>query len=219
MSDLYSDLGVPKDADEAALKKARNAAARRHHPDNGAEPSVEKFDKAQRAFLVLSDPGRRSEYDRTGSTHTASEAIEESQARGLVTQAITAAAVAEIKDQMGRPQGKVKVATFDVRQQALNVLSEQARNAAQAITNQQDAISRLEEVQRRLTGGDGVLSEIITGQIGFLRQVIPQLEANGRITRRAVEIVSVYGYRVDPEPVGLSGLRQYTHDMGFSLFS
>ncbi len=66
MTDLYDELGVPRDADTDTLKRARNAAARQHHPDHGGDR--EQFERVQRAYLVLSDPERRARYDATGET-------------------------------------------------------------------------------------------------------------------------------------------------------
>ena len=34
--DFYAILGVPKDADQAAIKKAYRKLARKHHPDQNA---------------------------------------------------------------------------------------------------------------------------------------------------------------------------------------
>src|ERR1044072_1935108 len=74
---LYEDLGVPKDADEKAIKRARNRKARAHHPDQG-DGNADAFNAAQRAYVVLINPVRRAEYDRTGN---AEEVIDNSLAR------------------------------------------------------------------------------------------------------------------------------------------
>ena len=43
--DYYEVLGVPKDADEAAIKKAYRVLAKKYHPDAnpGEETAAEKF--------------------------------------------------------------------------------------------------------------------------------------------------------------------------------
>jgi molecular chaperone DnaJ len=63
--DYYAALGVAKDADAAAIKKAYRQLARELHPDKnpdnaGAET---RFKEVSEAYDVLSDPKRRSEYD------------------------------------------------------------------------------------------------------------------------------------------------------------
>jgi molecular chaperone DnaJ len=63
--DFYAILGVPQDADQAAIKKAYRKLARKHHPDqNAGDVSSEKrFKDIGEANAVLSDPKQREEYD------------------------------------------------------------------------------------------------------------------------------------------------------------
>ncbi len=63
--DFYAILGVPQDADQAAIKKAYRKLARKHHPDqNAGDASSEKrFKDIGEANAVLSDPKQREEYD------------------------------------------------------------------------------------------------------------------------------------------------------------
>src|SRR4051812_35012393 len=63
--DYYAALGVPKDADAAAIKKAYRKLARDLHPDknpNNAEAEA-RFKEVSEAYDVLSDEKRRAEYD------------------------------------------------------------------------------------------------------------------------------------------------------------
>jgi DnaJ-class molecular chaperone len=64
--DLYSELGVSRDADAREIKKAYFTMAKEHHPDKGGD--TEKFKHIQRAYDVLSDDGKRKYYDMTGQT-------------------------------------------------------------------------------------------------------------------------------------------------------
>lgn len=63
--DFYATLGVPSDADDAAIKKAYRKLARQHHPDkNAGNPAAERrFKDITEAHSVLSDPKQRQEYD------------------------------------------------------------------------------------------------------------------------------------------------------------
>lgn len=63
--DLYTLLGVSRDAAEEDLKKAYKRAALLAHPDKPTG-SKEKFQALNEAFSVLSNPEKRAEYDRTG---------------------------------------------------------------------------------------------------------------------------------------------------------
>jgi molecular chaperone DnaJ len=66
--DYYDVLGVPRDADDASIKKAFRRLARELHPDvNSHDPQAEeKFKEAAEAYEVLSDRERRTTYDRYG---------------------------------------------------------------------------------------------------------------------------------------------------------
>jgi len=67
--DYYALLGVPKTADAATLKKAYRTQAKKWHPDVNKAPGAEaRFKEVAHAWEVLSDPRRRRDYDRTGST-------------------------------------------------------------------------------------------------------------------------------------------------------
>ena len=66
--DYYEVLGVSKDADDAALKKAYRALAKKYHPDMnpGDAEAEKKFKEASEAYAVLSDPEKRRQYDQFG---------------------------------------------------------------------------------------------------------------------------------------------------------
>lgn len=66
MADLYSVLGVQKNADAAAIKRAYRKLAKQHHPDKNKDDAVaaERFKQASAAYDILSDEKRRGEYDR-----------------------------------------------------------------------------------------------------------------------------------------------------------
>jgi len=55
--DFYRVLGVPRDADAAAIKAGFHAAALRYHPDVRGESGAELFKRVNEAYTVLSDPG------------------------------------------------------------------------------------------------------------------------------------------------------------------
>ncbi len=67
MRNLYEILGVPKDADQAAIRKSFKTLARRYHPDVSKEADAEThFKEINAAYEVLSDEQRRSWYDEFG---------------------------------------------------------------------------------------------------------------------------------------------------------
>ncbi len=66
--DYYEVLGVDKGADEAAIKKAYRALAKKYHPDvnPGDAEAEKKFKEASEAYMVLSDAEKRRQYDQFG---------------------------------------------------------------------------------------------------------------------------------------------------------
>lgn len=67
MSDLYSLLGVARDADSKDIKRAYYDLAKVNHPDKGGNP--EKFKEIQNAYDVLGDSEKRQMYDMTGNAN------------------------------------------------------------------------------------------------------------------------------------------------------
>lgn len=63
--DFYKVLGVSKDADENAIKKAYRKLARANHPDQnpGDKAAEERFKAISEAYTVLSDAEQRKQYD------------------------------------------------------------------------------------------------------------------------------------------------------------
>jgi DnaJ-class molecular chaperone len=66
--DLYSELGVARDADAKAIKRAYRKLAQAHHPDRNAGDAraEERFKRVSAAYTILSDDKRRRDYDEFG---------------------------------------------------------------------------------------------------------------------------------------------------------
>lgn len=66
--DYYEVLGVSRNADDNAIKKAYRKLAKKYHPDtNAGDPQAEqKFKEITEAYSVLSDPEKKKMYDQFG---------------------------------------------------------------------------------------------------------------------------------------------------------
>ena len=66
--DYYGVLGVSRDSDQDAIRRAYRNLARQYHPDlNSDEDAEERFKELGEAYEVLSDPEKRERYDRLGA--------------------------------------------------------------------------------------------------------------------------------------------------------
>lgn len=66
--DYYEVLGLKKGASDDEIKKAFRKMAMKYHPDRnpGDKEAEEKFKEINEAYGVLSDPDKKSKYDRFG---------------------------------------------------------------------------------------------------------------------------------------------------------
>lgn len=74
--DYYAILGVGRDADDKAIKRAYRRLAMKYHPDRnpGKEQEAnDKFKEINEAYAVLGDPEKRSQYDRFGTVGDAGD--------------------------------------------------------------------------------------------------------------------------------------------------
>jgi molecular chaperone DnaJ len=66
--DYYEVLGVPKSASKDEIKKAFYKLAHKYHPDKNKGEDV-KFKEVNEAYQILSDDGKRAQYDQFGSAY------------------------------------------------------------------------------------------------------------------------------------------------------
>jgi DnaJ-class molecular chaperone len=66
VADLYSTLGVKRDASEADIKKAYRKLAKELHPDRNKDnpAATTRFSKVTQAYDILTDKDKRARYDR-----------------------------------------------------------------------------------------------------------------------------------------------------------
>ena len=69
--DYYGVLGVPREADAKAIKKAYRKLARQYHPDVNPDDAAaeQRFKEVTEAYEVLSDEARRKKYDTYGERY------------------------------------------------------------------------------------------------------------------------------------------------------
>jgi curved DNA-binding protein len=70
--DYYQILGVARNADADAVRKAYRKLAMQYHPDRnpGDKQAEDRFKEINEAYQVLNDPQKRAHYDRLGSAYS-----------------------------------------------------------------------------------------------------------------------------------------------------
>lgn len=68
MTDLYEELGVPRDASVKDIRAAYKRKASKVHPDRNHDnpEATNEFQRLNNAYSILSKPDKREHYDRTG---------------------------------------------------------------------------------------------------------------------------------------------------------
>jgi curved DNA-binding protein len=119
-TDYYDVLGVSRDADQDAIRRAYRKLAREYHPDlNSDSDAEEQFKELGEAYEVLSDPEKRERYDRLGARwrEAEHEAPEESFEEFFASQGFGDGSRAEFGDDLfealfgmraGRPAGPLR---------------------------------------------------------------------------------------------------------------
>jgi len=64
MKDYYAILGLPRNCNQADIKKAFRNLAKQHHPDKNNEENCCEFCEAHEAYETLSEDRKRKEYDK-----------------------------------------------------------------------------------------------------------------------------------------------------------
>lgn len=126
MSDYYQLLGVERDANDSQIKAAYRKLALKYHPDRnpGDKQAEENFKGINEAYAVLSDPQKRSRYDRFGSVDEAS------QFNGDIFDIFASVFGGGFPGSAGRPGGGVRVQQGENIEAEVSITLEQAREGA-----------------------------------------------------------------------------------------
>lgn len=191
---LYECLGVPRDADAAAIHRAYRSAAKDAHPDAGG--SEKAFAAVKHARDVLIDPNRRARYDQTGEAEDTAPDNAVSSAMQFVSAALDAA--------MGQieAEGREAHQTHDLPTRMLRVLVAQKTKVSETVRN----LERAAQVNERLLGrftvieGESRIDALIRGRIGAARNMIEGHKRGHAALDDAIAIVEAHKFRADQGP-------------------
>lgn len=174
MPDHYETLGVPKDADTAAIKRVYRKKASKAHPDKGGDAASMAL--VNRAHEVLTDPERRDRYDRTGADGDTRPAVDE--ASELLMSAFASA--------LDQPDG----CFIEAVRAKVTGLAVQGHRAQRQLDGQ---IAKLTRRRDKITGPERNLVHLVIDQ--QIRQATQERERIGEAVKtaeRAAEMLNEY---------------------------
>lgn len=181
---LYDDLGVPKSADRATIKKAYRKKAQKLHPDR-KDGNAEQFHAVQKAYDVLYDDARRAHYDATGQDGMVDR-------QGALIQRLAALFMHFVE-------------TADVDHADIVVLMRQAlldgkNKTLIALQQQHKKIERYERTKKRLKkkgDGENLFAQMIDGQISIVQRGIELGKSEIGVVEELIKMVDGYSYAAD----------------------
>lgn len=185
----YETLGVEKDADEDAIKKAYRAQAKAHHPDAGGER--EAFEKVSRAYMVLSNPKARQRYDDTGEINE--QRLDDDEARVLALIAKFIDELAECDESLLRTD---LVALF---RQGSAKMKAALNEEKSSLTHKSGKLERVaKRFSRTKDDPKDPVADILRNRIASLKRQVEKIEDQIRWHDMALTMMDAYRYAADP---------------------
>lgn len=181
---LYEDLGVPRTADRATIKRAYRKKAQKLHPDR-PDGDVEKFHSIQKAYDVLYDDARRAHYDAHGTDGQQDR------------QCMLIHRLAALMLQLVEQNDVDHVDIITLMRQALGNGKSQTQQLMRA---QEQKIAKYERAKKRLKkkgGGDNLLVQMLDGQIGLVRRGLELGASEITNVDDMLKILADYSYSAD----------------------
>lgn len=192
MPDLYGALGVARDANKDAIRRAFRRASKAAHPDTGGTPQA--FAMVCLAKDVLSDDARRQHYDQTGEAERAPIDTKEAQALEMASWAVQTAITEAL-------QAQRDIATVDLIAAAIRLLDKRASDERQKKASWVSGVAVVEKALRRLKAKRGKqdrLGPLLRGSAEQLRRDISRVDAYLEAVAAAREIVAEHTYEFTP---------------------
>lgn len=179
MKSPYDTLGVPKDATKADIKRAFKQKAKKHHPDRTGG-SAEAMSEINVAYSILSNPGRRSQFDSGGST-TRMPTPDEN-ARSLIMQAVLGA-IDQTDDNV------------DVLRVAYAKINNELHGVAAARGQMKHRCRKMERRLKRIKGPkDNFIAFGIQAQIDSAKDVFAKMDTDEAVFIRAIEMLKDFSF-------------------------
>lgn len=187
--DLYSLLGVARDAKPAAIKTAYRRAAKAAHPDApGGDHAT--FVAIGQAYRVLSDPEMRAHYDATGSVDQKAFQTAEDLFRQVLLNGFNQV-VADSGD---------RIEEVDIIASLRNGIDNEYRSTGQGIASAKARIAKLDRLKERIQRADGgrnLFAEAVAHQARQIDEGVRQGERKLRVLNLCRDELAAYSSIVE----------------------
>lgn len=204
MRDLYEVLGFTKrTVTQKQIRSAYRRLAKKLHSDRGGSDDL-AFSEVAEAHRILSDPLKRAEYDRTGST----EIAEPDNAEAYAMTALVDPFLKTIEHLIGEGRDPA-------REDVTKIMIESLANALKSGEGELSSLLLRRKYFAATLGrwsgidGENPFEAAARATIVLLDATIANTERDVDLCRRAIEKVRKIGYRVDKDHDGWN-LRRYT---------
>jgi curved DNA-binding protein CbpA len=185
----YETLGVAKDADAAAIKKAwRKKASKAHTDRDGGDHS--QMVAINRAYETLSDPEKRARYDSTGEDRCAPPL--DTKATEIVIQLVM-----QMLEQASDHEDVIVLARCAMERSVAEIEGKRqnAERQAQKLTRKRKRLTHKASRGRR-----NFVDDVLAQRIGQLEQQAAHMNEGLQVFSRAMEMLEDYSYKPEQAP-------------------
>lgn len=182
---LYSILGVARNATVDLIKAAFRTRVKTHHPDAGGSP--EAFAQLKLAYDVLIDDERRQRYDTTGEVHdTSMQSHLHSVAIGVLNRLVLDMITANDDP-----------STLDLKQVGRAQLQQNINKMKEQLYAFDEAMNRAMQLQGRWSTnqGDNILGNLVDHQLMELQRNRANVEGQIAAHQLAISILENHTFR------------------------
>ena len=183
--DLYSILGIDRNARNADIRSAYKSQAFRFHPDrNDSETAEDDFKLIKEAYETLSDSGRRKIYDETGEIMTDGKEAKLDASAKQAIQAIFQALLDNHDDSV-----------VDYVSEARKALKNKIATTMASNSKSQGKIKKLNKLIKKTKGK--LFVEVLQNKKKHHEQQVEAGEEVIEVAKRAIPLIDEYSIEID----------------------
>lgn len=199
--DPYAELGIPRTASQADVKRAYRRKAKKAHPDGGG--NADEFTRLGRALAVLDDPERRKKFDETGHADEGRPDNKRAAAIQLIDRFIADAINVFIQTGLVHDDPRRRDLLAEFREVTNSEISNADVNRARG----KKALAFVKDIRRRFLGDDPArpIERGLDHRIADIEAQLAGISEAMEIRNIALGIAGKYRYEQDPSTSTFKG--------------